>query len=98
MLYVALPRVTILRADSTGSDGASRQIFTSVVIKLSVERIAIKLTHLELEEGPRFGEQLPLLDISVLGMNADVVDRLWDMQGSVTIHEVVILDYITLGQ
>lgn len=39
-----------------------------------------------------------LLDIRVEEMRADIKDRSWDSQGSVTIDNVSILDYISLGQ
>ena len=41
--------------------------------------------------------QRRLLDISVEQMRADVIDRSWDAQGSVTIGNITILDHITLG-
>ena len=38
-----------------------------------------------------------LLDIRVEEMRADIIDRSWDSQGSVTIGNVSILDHISLG-
>ena len=38
-----------------------------------------------------------LLLVGVNGTNAEVFDRSWDLQGKVSVREVVISDYITLG-
>ena len=35
--------------------------------------------------------------MGVNGTNAEVFDRSWDLQGKVSVHDVVIMDYITLG-
>ena len=40
----------------------------------------------------------PVLDVIIGSMKADIVDRKWDTQGSVSMKEVVILDYITTGE
>ena len=42
--------------------------------------------------------QQTLLDISVDEMRADVTDRSWDTQGSVTIGNISVLDHISLGK
>lgn len=39
----------------------------------------------------------PMIDIIIGSMKADIVDRKWDTQGSVSMKEVAILDYITMG-
>ena len=40
----------------------------------------------------------PVLDVIIGSMKADIVDRKWDTQGSVSMKEVAILDYITTGK
>ena len=42
------------------------------------------------------GQKL-LLDILVSNVKADVTDRKWDTQGSVSIGDVAIMDYIMTG-
>ena len=42
-------------------------------------------------------EDKPVLDVVVGSIKADIINRKWDIQGSVTIKDVAILDYITLG-
>ena len=42
--------------------------------------------------------QRTLLRVSVEEMRADVIDRSWDSQGSVTIGNVSVLDHISLGE
>ena len=44
------------------------------------------------------GNQRTLLIVSVEEMKADVSDRSWDAQGSVTIGNVSVLDHISLGE
>ena len=41
--------------------------------------------------------QSPLLDILISDIQADVIDRKWDTQGSITMREVAVLDHITTG-
>lgn len=38
-----------------------------------------------------------MIDVIIGSMKADIVDRKWDTQGSVSMKEVAILDYITTG-
>ena len=57
-------------------------------------QIALKLTQMQ---GPSREFQQPVLDIIIRNMYADVVDRKWDTQGSVSMGEVTVLDYITVG-
>ncbi len=59
-------------------------------------QVALKLTKSELVK--KVERQKPLLDVVVREMRADVVDRKWDTQGSVSIKAMEVLDYITLGQ
>ena len=56
-------------------------------------QVAVKLSQVQ----PSTGEQKPLLHIVVGNMKADVVDRKWDTQGSITMKSITILDYITKG-
>ena len=42
--------------------------------------------------------QRTLLSVSVEEMRADVIDRSWDSQGTVTIGNVSVLDHISLGE
>ena len=48
-------------------------------------------------QGPSRKFRQPILDIIIRNMYADVVDRKWDTQGSVSMGEVTVLDYITVG-
>ena len=43
------------------------------------------------------GGETDLLLVSVTGLQAEVFDRNWDMQGSVSIQDLVVCDYITKG-
>ena len=43
-------------------------------------------------------DEQPVLDVIIGSMKADIVDRKWDTQGSVSMKEVAILDYITTGE
>ena len=38
-----------------------------------------------------------LLAVVITEINADVVDRKWDMQGAISIKGVAIFDHMTLG-
>lgn len=58
-------------------------------------QVAVKLT--QGEPARSASSQSPLLDIVIRDIQADVVDRKWDTQGSVTMREVVVLDHITPG-
>lgn len=60
----------------------------------SLCQIALKLTQMQ---GPSRKFRQPILDIIIRNMYADVVDRKWDTQGSVSMGEVTVLDYITVG-
>ena len=42
--------------------------------------------------------QRTLVSVSVEEMRADVIDRSWDSQGTVTIGNVSVLDHISLGE
>ena len=42
--------------------------------------------------------QRTLLEISVEEMRAEITDRSWDTQGTVTIGNVSVLDHISLGE
>ena len=57
-------------------------------------QIALKLTQMQ---GPSREFRQPLLDVIIRNMHADVVDRKWDTQGSVTMGNITVLDYITVG-
>ena len=59
-----------------------------------VFQIALKLTQMQ---GPSREFRQPLLDVIIRNMHADVVDRKWDTQGSVTMGNITVLDYITVG-
>ena len=62
----------------------------------SIVKIALKLT--KVESGKKKGAvEQPVLDVIIGSMKADIVDRKWDTQGSVSMKEVAILDYITTG-
>ena len=39
-----------------------------------------------------------LLTVAVSRIEANVQDRPWDTQGSVAIHNITVLDYITTGR
>ena len=43
------------------------------------------------------GKELNLLSVYVNGLKAEVNDRNWDLQGSVSIHDLAIYDHITPG-
>ena len=60
-------------------------------------QIALKLTKVETGK-KKGGEEKPVLDVIIGCMKADIVDRKWDTQGSVSMKEVAILDYITKGE
>ena len=57
----------------------------------------MKLTKVETGKKKGVGEQ-PVLDVIIGCMKADIVDRKWDTQGSVSMKEVAILDYVTKGE
>lgn len=57
-------------------------------------QVALKLTQMK---GPSREFRQPLLDVIIRNMHADVVDRKWDTQGSVTMGTITVLDYITVG-
>ena len=59
-----------------------------------VFQIALKLTQMQ---GPSREFRQPLLDVIIRNIHADVVDRKWDTQGSVTMGNITVLDYITVG-
>ena len=61
---------------------------------VSFFQIALKLTQMQ---GPSREFRQPLLDVIIRNMHADVVDRKWDTQGSVTMGTITVLDYITVG-
>ncbi len=58
-------------------------------------QVAVKLT--QGKQVHKKSTQSPLLDIVIRDIRADVKDRKWDTQGSVTMREVALLDYITPG-
>ena len=60
----------------------------------SSPQIGVRLT--EVVSGS--STQRTLLAIAVEQMRADVVDRSWDTQGTVTIGNVSMLDHISLGE
>lgn len=63
-------------------------------INIFVGQIGVRLT--EVVKGS--SEQRVLLDVSVEDMRADVNDRSWDAQGTVTIGNVSVLDHMSLGE
>ena len=65
------------------------------VLTFSVQ-IALKLSKVE-STGKKGPVEKPVIDIIIGSMKADIVDRKWDTQGSVSMKEVAILDYITTG-
>jgi len=79
--------------DESKFDDTSKHVFTDVSIKLCIKEIALKLTQMQ---GPSQKFRQPILDIIIRNMYADVVDRKWDTQGSVSMGEVTVLDYITV--
>ena len=42
-------------------------------------------------------EETNLLTVSLNGLQAEVFDRNWDLQGSVSIQDLIVCDYITRG-
>lgn len=63
-------------------------------INVFVDQIGLRLT--EVVKGSP-GQRV-LLDVSVEEMRADVNDRSWDAQGTVTIGNVSVLDHMSLGE
>ena len=59
-------------------------------------QISLKLTKVEPEKKKETVEQ-PVLDVIIGSMKTNIVVRKWDTQGTVSIKEVAILDYITIG-
>lgn len=57
----------------------------------------MKLTKVETDKKKGRVER-PVLDVIIGCMKADIVDRKWDTQGSVSMKEVAVLDYITTGE
>lgn len=71
--------------------------FTWHVMPFVFYKITLKLT--KVETGKKKGrEEQPVLDVIIGSMKADIVDRKWDTQGSVSMKEVAVLDYITTGE
>ena len=68
-------------------------LFSLVVVILQVS--------LELAQAQtllRLTQHKSLLKVVVSDIQVDVVDRKWDMQGSVSVKSVAVLDHTTLGQ
>lgn len=72
----------------------SREHLPQLCNCVSFFQVALKLTQMK---GPSREFRQPLLDVIIRNMHADVVDRKWDTQGSVTMGTITVLDYITVG-
>ncbi len=60
-------------------------------------QVSLKLTQVQ-QASNKVLKTTPLLEVLVMDIDADVTDRKWDTQGSVSLKGVAILDHITPGK
>ena len=75
-----------------GVGEGGREMLTSTTFP---PQVALQLTKTECVK--KVERQTSLLEVVVREIRAEVVDRKWDTQGSVSLKAMEVLDYITLG-